>query len=447
MASLPLTDTEFAGLLAGLGMPETEAPFVACSGGPDSMALARLCRDWARARGMRAAAAVVDHGLRPDAAAEAARVADTLRREGLDADVLTHGGPRPTRDVQASARDIRYRLLADWMAQIGHRRVMLAHHQEDQAETVLLRLARGSGVDGLSAMAPVSERDGMLLLRPLLGIPKARLAATVLGWPIETDPSNRDRAFARVRMRGLADVLAAEGLTPSKLAATAARMARARAALDAARDAFLGTHATLDPAGYALLPPDALVDLPEEVGLRVLSQMIRVLGGRVHPPREEKLVALHRTVTARGGALSGRVLAGARIAPWRGSLLICREQAGIEAPRVLTRRAAWDGRFRVELCEGAEVDGCAVAKLGRDGVTRLRAEDGPAKAALAAMPGAVRPTLPAVWRDGCLVAAPHLGVTPLEGPPGSIGFRSVSAAWGEAFQRRLPFSSGAGAPI
>ncbi|MBF0335348.1 MAG: tRNA lysidine(34) synthetase TilS, partial [Alphaproteobacteria bacterium] len=209
-ARLPVTagleDEEFAGLMARLGPFEPRpAIAVALSGGADSMALALLADRWAAARGGVAHALTVDHRLRPESGAEAAQVAAWMASLGIGHHILARMGERPVGDLQAAARAARHALLEDWCRARGVPHLLLAHHREDQAETLLLRLARGSGLDGLAAMAPIAERPFARLLRPLLDVPRARLEATLerAGQSWIDDPSNADRAYARVRLRGL----------------------------------------------------------------------------------------------------------------------------------------------------------------------------------------------------------------------------------------------------
>lgn len=444
----PIEAAEFRTLLDPLCPQDLGPVAVAVSGGPDSMALAVLVRDWAAETGRAVHALTVDHGLRPEAAAEADGVAKALRRAGIPADVLHHEGDIPTRDIQSAARSIRFALIGRWMAASGWRALLLAQHREDQAETVLLRLARGSGVDGLSAIAPVTQRDGLILIRPLLEVPKARLEATVAAsdLPVVRDPTNADRSHARVRMRALSETLAAEGMTPQRLADTARRMARARAALEAARDAFLRDAVRADAAGFATVDPAAFADLPEEVGLRVLSHLTRVLGGGGYPPREERVEALHRAVAAGpDGLKGGRTLAGCRVLPWRGRVLICREPRATAEPVRASDGTVWDGRY---ICQLSSVPSGAVTlgALGRDALAEAKAVAGEA---LAALPGAVRPCLPALRLDGGLVGLPHLGWFAAGGgvPEGEIAFSCGSEALGAEFRRPRPFSKAGVRPM
>jgi len=230
-----LDAAEFSSLMARFAPFERQPRLaVACSGGADSMALTLLADHWARGEGGAVTALIVDHGLRPDSANEANETASRLKSRGIAHQILKREGEVPAGDIEAFARDARYRLFEQWCGENGVLHLLVAHHRDDQAETFLLRLARGSGLDGLAGMAPESARRNFRLLRPLLGVPRDRLKATLeqAGLDFAEDPMNSDPAYARVRLRAARDTLAAEGLTPERLTATAAHLARARAALE-----------------------------------------------------------------------------------------------------------------------------------------------------------------------------------------------------------------------
>ena len=238
------------------------------------MALGVLAHEWARARGGRVLALVVDHGLRPDSGAEARRVTGWLGDIGIGHAVLSWDGPKPAAEIQAAARAARYRLLVDHCRADGVLHLLIAHHRDDQAETFLLRLGRGSGLDGLAAMAAIVETAGGRLLRPLLAVPPARLRATLeaRGLPWVDDPSNRDSGFARTRLRGLAPLLAADGVTPGRLGRTAMALGRARRILDGAVAGLLAEAVTPHPAGFCWLDAQSYGAAPDAVARRALTR-------------------------------------------------------------------------------------------------------------------------------------------------------------------------------
>jgi tRNA(Ile)-lysidine synthase len=262
---------------------------LAVSGGPDSVALMWLAARWRRglSRGPRLVAVTVDHGLRKEAAREARDVKRLASALDVEHRTMRWRGTKPKTGLPAAARIARYELLAQAARACGATHVLTAHTRDDQAETLLMRLLRGSGIAGLSAMARQSERDGFLLARPLLHLPKARLIATLAKARIDfaDDPTNRDTNFTRPRIRALLPALAAEGGDVRALARLASRLARANAAVEILVDgaerylALKGSEAGLG-AGDAqtfdakTFDATAFAALPEEIRLRLLKRAI-----------------------------------------------------------------------------------------------------------------------------------------------------------------------------
>src|SRR5579871_3557049 len=209
---------------------------LAVSGGPDSIALMWLAARWrnALARGPRLLAVTVDHGLRPEAAREAREVKRLAQTLGVPHRTVRWTGEKPGSGLPAAARAARYPLLAIAARQTGASHVITAHTRDDQAETLLMRLLRGSGIGGLAAMARESEREGVVIARPFLNISKSQLVATVekAGIGFADDPTNRDTRFTRPRIRAVIEGLAAEGGDARNLARLASRLARANAAVE-----------------------------------------------------------------------------------------------------------------------------------------------------------------------------------------------------------------------
>ncbi len=256
---------------------------LAVSGGPDSIAMMWLAARWRRAlkRGPQLIAVTVDHGLRSEAAREARDVKHLAKTLDLPHRTLRWSGAKPKTGLPAAARDARYRLLAKAARAAGATHVLTAHTRDDQAETLLMRMSRGSGIAGLAAMARQSQRDGVVLARPLLQVPKARLVATLKKAKIgfADDPTNRDTGFTRPRLRAIMPALAAEGFDARNLSRLASRLARANAALEllvdgAERYLALGQ---LDP-DHAGFDATAFAALAEEIRLRLLLRRIDRVG-------------------------------------------------------------------------------------------------------------------------------------------------------------------------
>jgi tRNA(Ile)-lysidine synthase len=263
---------------------------LAVSGGPDSVCLMHLV---ARLRGDRpVTVATVDHGLRPGSAREAEAVAGWCADLGLPHRVLAWHGPKPRTRIQEIARQERYRLLADFARAIGASSILTGHTLDDQAETILMRLLRGTGVGGLAGMRAEAEHGGVRVARPFLTVPKARLIATCQaeGWPYLEDPSNADPRFLRARLRGsLMPALAAEGLTPERLSTLARRAARAEDALAARADSVLAAARLPAPEGRLALDGALLAAEPDAILLGVLARaIVEVTGGKTRAIRLER---------------------------------------------------------------------------------------------------------------------------------------------------------------
>lgn len=381
---------------------------VGVSGGGDSLALTLLLRRWVKEQGGALLALTVDHGLRPDSAAEAAGVAQTMERIGVPHRVLRWEGDKPKAGLQAAAREARHGLLASACVEAGVLHLALAHHRDDQAETVLLRLSRGSGVDGLAGMAPSRDAGMIRVIRPCLDLPRERLLATCraagLGW-VE-DPSNHNQRFARARLRKVKDLLASEGLTAERLSETARRAARARAALDSATTTLLADAASLHPEGWIHLNPAPLANAPEEIALRALTRCLTVVGGGLRPIRDAAVERLYGEL--RAGLERGRTLAGCRVLRRRAAVLIAREAEAAAERRLAApgQRVWWDRRFII-VPSADRPSPVEVARLGVFGWSRVVAEKPELR--WLDLHATVRETLPGLWSDGRLLAVPTLG--------------------------------------
>ncbi|EAQ36689.1 tRNA(Ile)-lysidine synthase [Nitrobacter sp. Nb-311A] len=255
---------------------------LAVSGGPDSMALMWLAARWrsAMTRGPDLIAVTVDHGLRRGSAREARDVKNLATSLGVTHRTLRWSGAKPESGLPAAARAARYRLLARTARANGASHILTAHTRDDQAETVLMRISRGSGIAGLSAMARETMRDGFILARPFLNVPKSRLIATLKKAKIDyvEDPTNRDLNFTRPRLRALMPALAEEGCDARNLARLASRLARANIALELLVDGAERYLAVQDGAERPGFRTEAFAALSEEIKVRLLLRMIDRVG-------------------------------------------------------------------------------------------------------------------------------------------------------------------------
>jgi tRNA(Ile)-lysidine synthase len=317
---------------------------LAVSGGPDSIALMWLAARWrgGLSRGPSLLAVTVDHGLRAESAREAREVKRLARTLGVPHRTMRWAGQKPKSAVPAAARSARYRLLATIARQSGASHILTAHTRDDQAETVLMRLLRGSGINGLAAMARESEREGVFLVRPFLNISKAQLIATLekakIGYA--DDPTNRDLRFTRPRIRHLIEGLGAEGGDARNLARLASRLARANAAIEVLTDgaarflALRDREARSPPTTLGPRPQNvtfaaaAFAALPEEIRLRLLRRGIDRFGheGPAELGKVEALLAVLdralRTATQKRQPRLKQTLAGAIVSLAGGRIVV-----------------------------------------------------------------------------------------------------------------------------
>lgn len=410
-----------AGVAAGLaGLPPGPLA-VAVSGGSDSTALLLLLH----AAGRAPIAVTVDHRLRPESADEAALVAALCADRGIPHATLVWQAPGGPGNLQANARSARRRLIAEWAVARGVGDVVLGHTLDDQAETVALRLARGSGVDGLAAMAPVVAAEGVRWHRPLLAVRRATLRdwleAAGVAW-VE-DPSNDDRRFDRVRVRAALPVLAALGIGPERLAATARGMARARAALEDATRGLARRCLTDGGAGDLVLDPAGLAGAPEELRLRLLAGALGWVSGEPYRPRLAQLETALATIEA-GGVGHGLTLHGCVLRARRGLIAIRREPARVAAPVPLAA-GRWDRRWQM-IGRPPAGQGLRIGALGAEGLRGIGAwadksgGESPAESSGGLAREALL-TTPAIWRGSDLVAAPIVR------KEAEFGFRRISA--------------------
>jgi tRNA(Ile)-lysidine synthase len=413
----PIRDDALGQLFAPfLDRRPVEPVGLAVSGGCDSTALMVLFADWLRQEGCATGGhtvLTVDHCLRPESAAEARDVADRAGALGFRHATLVWEGEKPATGLQAAARAARYGLMADYLRAHGVGTLFTAHTRDDQAETLLMRLARGSGVDGLAGIAPWTYAEGDLhqgsplrIVRPLLGVAKSRLEATLvvrgIGW--SEDPSNQSAVFERPRLRAARVQLEALGLTGEMLALSARRLQRARMALDAVTDTLCAGPAGIvrtDPCGFFRMDRERLRAAPEEIVLRLIGRCIVAAGGSDEPVPLAKLEPIAGAVWA-GDEPAGWTLARAHITADGQSVQIEREPGRLPLP-VLTvaagTRALWDGRFAIGIAENLE-GSLEVRALGSDGLNELER--------LGCLVRRSRPLrlVPSFWHGPDLVAAP-----------------------------------------
>lgn len=341
---------------------------IAVSGGADSMALALLCQEWANGKKMKLTALIVDHGVRAESAKEAKRVQAWLQKRRINAVILKGQGLTAGPGLQSRAREYRYQLLLGWCREHKVTHLLLAHHADDQRETILMRLVRGSGVDGLAGMSPAGERDGITLVRPLLGVSKKELMDYLSSKKQEwiEDPANQDPKHTRNRLRKLNSLLEEEGLTPERLMLIHSNLSRSADYLNTQADGFLAHHATLCDWGYAAFDRAEFQVLHEEMQLRSLKKMLCFVNGGAPEVRFEELLRLAQALKHR--QFKGATLGHVELVPSskQGRIFVIKEHGRIRSAMAARgSEATFDGRYRFQLSGRLPHKSYIIAPLGK----------------------------------------------------------------------------------
>lgn len=371
---------------------------LAVSGGGDSMALLDLTAEWAAPRSVNLKVASVNHGLRPDAAAEIALVAARCHALGLPHETLDWEGNGQSGNLQANARQARQRLINNWAQSHAIKVILTGHTLDDLGETFLMRLARGSGVDGLAAMRQSRLIGDILWLRPLLRFNRQELR----DWLVENhltwadDPSNEDPRFDRVRFRQKMPELAALGLTPERLSATAAHMARAAEALGYQTSELARQCAALTPEGALEIDWKPLRAAPDDIQLRLLAGAIRYIAQSPYRPRFDALTGTFEALQ------QGRqkTLAGTVLTLQDATLTIRREPAAVQETSFASG-CLFDNRWEINGPSGA----AAMIRPLRTADLQLIGQSRDPKVSASHILAT-----PAIWQKDELVAVPTAGI-------------------------------------
>ena len=418
----PIGSSRFSEMMRTIG-PFEVAPRIAVgvSGGSDSLGLAFLLNQWASTKGGEAIALTVDHGLRPESGSEARQVKKWLNSIGMSHRTLRWmNSSKNNTGVQAAARFARLKLMGKWCRDNSIIHLLIAHHQEDQSDTFLTRLASGSGMDGLAAMSKsrlltFHEGGGIRLLRPLLNTPSADLSATLETYsqPWVSDPSNSDAQFIRARLQASRKTLAREGLSTKRLTQASVRAGRDRATFELTVSRFLADNALYSPIGYISLKGFPWSNIPQSILIRAFTKLIATFSGATKPPPLRKIEFLIENLRTQKLPFN-RTLGGCRFI-WKNSnkpFLIVRESGRIKDIIKISpgEKVHWDGRFIVGLGNMTKISGY-VRKLTQEDIAHIRrfSQNGYNFKQYETLPSPVKLGLPAIeGLDGC-IKIPHLG--------------------------------------
>ncbi len=344
---------------------------VAVSGGADSMALLHLTKLWAADKKVEMIALTVDHNFRNESKDEAQTVAKWARNLAVPHHILTHAGSKPDANIMEEARKIRYGLLEEYCKHNNITHLLIAHHADDQIETFLMRLERGSGVDGLCAMEMLSTFNGINIMRPLLNVNKNELISYLeensIDW-IE-DPTNDNTYYKRNKLRSLLWRFSGEeeNIVTSRILNTAKSMQRVKEALEHFTQQAATSCVTLHDQGYITLNITEFMSVPEEIQLRLLKECLLSVGNRDEIPRMEKLLNLHGKIIE--DDFTGATLHGGKIESHKNNVIFVRERSCLANEKEIIEKTVWDNRFAIRLDKN--LGQCLAASLSENNLKSL----------------------------------------------------------------------------
>lgn len=367
------------------------------------MALLSLVRRWTD----NLTVLTVDHNLRVESVEEAAFVAQHCATNGIDHEIL-NWRPDTQGNLSNQARIGRYTLMAEACAARKIGMLLTGHTLDDQAETILMRLGRGSGIDGLSGIQPLTTLWGLRLARPLLTVSRERLRSYLRKENIlwVEDPTNEDHRHLRVQARDALKTLSSIGITSERLSRTAGLMGEANKILEGQADALAMRICTFSPLGFVSLDSGQLCAAPRETARRLLARLLCMISGHAYRPRLDALDALLFSLSET--SFAGRTLHGCRIDPHLDHCVIQREPSACTAiSRVTSSRVVWDNRFGITVPASlVSWPDLQIAATGEKGLHRLKAEKAILSKEWTIAPRPARLCTPALWQGDTLIGIP-----------------------------------------
>ncbi len=385
---------------------------LAVSGGPDSTAMMQIAALSKKLKNNKVTVIVVDHGLREESKNEANIVGQNAKLLGFKFKILKWDGVKPKTRIQEIARKTRYKLMTSWCKKKGIEKLFLAHHLDDQVETFLMRLGKGSGVDGLAVMNYVTEISSLKLVRPFLEIPKTRfikiLSITNLEWI--SDPSNFSSNYKRSRIRKILPILSKEGINSKQIGLVIKRMRSAKDALNTQTNILLKKYlSNVDNVAY-FLNKELLKDAKEkEILLRVLEKIFMNISGSIYPPRRNKLENILSWIL-KNNNIKAKTLTGVVVRKRKSELIFYREPddcyKSVNIRPLTSRYSCWDDRFFLKANKSNDLQ---IRALGDVGITILKEEKILKRQGFQNVPLSAWKTVPGVWSKKRLISVPTLG--------------------------------------
>ena len=381
---------------------------VAVSGGPDSMALLHCLHQWCQNAQKELVAFHVNHQLRPAASDEAVQVATWCAAWDIPYEILVwHHTPYDKTTVQKEAREARYQLLQEACQKSYVTHLFLAHHHNDQIETLLLRLFKGSGLMGLVGMQPIAQRSSLTLMRPLLTCTKEAITHYVAQYniPFLKDPSNQNNAFLRVKIRSFVQQAQEGGLDPALLQTSFQKLALFQESFQDDFIDFIKQYGVLSTLGYLTIDHHHFCHLSFAKQCFFLELCLKIVGGHYYAPRWDSLKQMAKNLTH--PSFKAQTLGGCYVRIKKSTIEIMRECACVtEEISLSSSKIWWDRRFFIDnLPQDTIYSKCHIKKLGRDGRLFLKKAGVPT---VSTHPAPAIEALPALWQKDQLLAVPSI---------------------------------------
>ncbi|KIE05639.1 hypothetical protein NF27_DP01830 [Candidatus Jidaibacter acanthamoeba] len=342
---------------------------IAVSGGADSMCLTYLCREWAKATNTEIICLIVDHKFRQESTIEAESVRKRLLEKELRTEILTFHTKKPKANLHAIAREERYNLLTNFCKKNNIKYLLTAHNRNDQAETVLMRIFRGTGIDGLTGIPMHYEINNISILRPLLSFSREEIEATLTyaEWEWVNDPSNLNEKYERSKIRKLINALPEKQLIISRLNLLAKNSTRAKSFLNSHSNKVYEEISYEGKFGEIYLNKAEFLKLDEEIALRILTKTLNRVSGNHYPPRLESLKLLYNLIMENKSFI--KTLWGCEIKAKAEALLFYRELKAVEHIKKLIphQETIWDKRYEIKVTEEL-----SVGALNQQGLKTLK---------------------------------------------------------------------------
>lgn len=358
--------------IIGQYIPNTVAKVaVATSGGSDSICLLFLAHDWCKANNIKLVAVIIDHKLRKNSTVEAKYVQDYIKEQGIDAVTLSWDSIKPASNLQNHARIARYEILTKYCNDNEIKYLLVAHNLQDQAETILLNIFRGTGVDGLCGMKLKTIKNGISIVRPLLKISKMEiytyLEQNLLKW-VE-DPSNNDEKYTRIKIRNFLKSFSEKDMLIKRLFSLSENATRVKSHLMVAVNEAFSISVERNRLGYAILDIDVYVKQSEEIALRILKKLFQSYKNSVEPVRFSSIKRIHMKILSKTKVSC--TLAGLKIRHKNEKLIFYREPAAVGCSKTISPKQTvlWDKRFEFTNSDDQEV---VIQSIGKEGWLKLK---------------------------------------------------------------------------